>query len=186
VEPARTSDQRGEPRVADLERALLEVARSTTTHTLGTLLCDLAALLQKFIACDRLTLVLHDSEHDTMRLHSVAAFQRSLMTVTELPVLDSPSGVAWQTQEPVLVPSVERETRFARATPFLLAEGMRSLCAVPLTSPLRRLGALSFASRKDSRKDTGRGRRGENRVFCWQALSQKVDCFAGPSVRSFP
>ena len=149
MEPARTSDERSKRLPADLEHALLEVARSTATHTLGTLLCDLAALLQEFIACDRLTLVLHDPAHETMRLHSVAAFHRTLMTVTELPILDSPSGVAWQTQEPVVVPSIERETRFARATPFLLAEGMRSLCAVPLTSPLRRLGALSFASRKE-------------------------------------
>src|SRR5262249_5309421 len=32
---------------------------------------------------------------------------------------------------------------------ILRAEGMRSVCVLPLTSPLRRLGALSFASRQE-------------------------------------
>jgi len=149
VDPARTSDELRSRLPVDLEHALLEVARSTATHTLGTLLCDLSELLQKFIAFDRLTLVLHDAARETMRVHSVAARHRTLTTVTELPILDSPTGVAWQTQEPVVVASLERETRFSRITPFLQAEGMRSLCAVPLTSPLRRLGGLSFASRKE-------------------------------------
>jgi hypothetical protein len=95
VEPARTSDDRSEHLATDLERALLEVARSTATHTLETLLCDLSELLQKFIAFDRLTLVLHDAARETMRVCSVAARHRTLTSVTELPILDTPAGVAW-------------------------------------------------------------------------------------------
>jgi len=48
-----------------------------------------------------------------------------------------------------VVSSVARDTRFPRVTKILAAEGMRSFCVLPLTSPLRRLGALGFASAEE-------------------------------------
>src|SRR5207247_8216736 len=62
---------------------------------------------------------------------------------------ESPSGVAWQTQRPVVVSSVARDTRFPRVAEILAAEWMRSFCVLPLTSPLRRLGALGLASAEE-------------------------------------
>src|SRR4029077_2429568 len=40
-------------------------------------------------------------------------------------------------------------TRFRTVVELLRAEGMRSFCAIPLTSPHRRLGALHFASHEE-------------------------------------
>src|SRR5213080_1903220 len=132
---------------ADLNRTLLDVSRSTAAHRdLPSLLRDLRRVLRGVARFDRLALVLHDPARDVMCLHTIAAAHPALRTTVELPPPESPSGVAWQTQRPVVVSSIDRETRFPRVTEILVAEGMRSFCVLPLTSPLRRLGALSFAS----------------------------------------
>ena len=41
---------------------------------------------------------------------------------------------------------VEKETRFPRVTEMMLELGVKSFCAVPLTTAQRRLGALGFGS----------------------------------------
>src|SRR5881398_4133602 len=135
---------------ADLNRTLLDVSRSTAAHRdLPSLLRDLRRVLRGVARFDRLALVLHDPARDVMCLHTIAAAHPALRTTVELPPPESPSGVAWQTQRPVVVSSVARDTRFPRVAEILAAEGMRSFCVLPLTSPLRRLGALGFASAEE-------------------------------------
>ena len=132
---------------ADLLQALLDVSRSTASHRdLQSLLRDLAVVLRRVVRFDRLALVLHDPALDVMRLHTLAAFTPPVATESELPVEESLAGLAWQTQQPVVVPSTEHEAHFPKTMQLLRAEGMRSVCVLPLTSPHRRLGALSVAS----------------------------------------
>src|SRR5438876_769219 len=132
---------------ADLHATLLDVARATASHRdLATLLRDLVEVLHRVARFDRVALVLHDPTCDVMRLHSVAAFHPTPGTLAELPIGDTPAGVAWETQQPIVAPNLDRETRFPIVTGILRGEGMRSSCTVPLTSPLRRLGSLIFAS----------------------------------------
>jgi formate hydrogenlyase transcriptional activator len=151
--PSLADDARPGPRPdasTNLERLLLEVSRSTASQRdLQSLLCDLVSLLQKALPFDRLGLVLHDPVGDVMRLHSIAAFHPPLTTCVETPIAESPAGLVWQMQEPLIVPAIERETRFGAVLAILRAEGMKSFCVLPLTSPLRRLGGLSFASREE-------------------------------------
>lgn len=52
----------------------------------------------------------------------------------------------YQHQQPVVIPSVERETRFARALGLMRACTIRSGCALPLTTVHRRLGVLFIGS----------------------------------------
>jgi len=138
------------PAPADVNRMLLDVARSTASHRdLPSLLRDLLGVLRGVARFDRLGLVLYDPARDIMWMHTVAAARPPRTTVVELPPAQSPSGVAWQTQRPVVVSSVARDTRFPRVAELLAAEGMRSCCVLPLTSPLRRLGALGFASAEE-------------------------------------
>jgi formate hydrogenlyase transcriptional activator len=135
---------------ADLHRTLLEVSRATASHRdLESLLRDLTGVLQRVAPFDVLRLVLHEPERDVMRLHTLAAIHPVVTTVLELPTVESPSGVAMLTQQPVVVTDIDRETRFAAVGDLLRAEGMKSFCAIPLTSPLRRLGALHFASHRE-------------------------------------
>src|SRR5437773_6379947 len=134
----------------NLHRMLLDVSHATASHRdLKILLCDLAGLLRRVARFDRLAIVLHDPERDVMRLHTIVSLEPTFTTDLELPVPESPAGLVWQTQRPLVVPRIDRETRFAEVRRILRAEGMRSCCVLPLTTPLRRLGGLSFASQDE-------------------------------------
>jgi len=129
---------------------LLDVSHATASHRdLKSLLSDLAGLLRRVARFDRLALVLHDPERDLMRLHTIVSLEPTFTTDIELPVPESPAGLVWQTQRPLVVPRIDGETRFAEVRRILRAEGMRSFCILPLTTPLRRLGGLSFASQEE-------------------------------------
>jgi formate hydrogenlyase transcriptional activator len=133
----------------DPMRVLLEVSRLTTScRTLHGLLTDLAQTLHRYAGFDRVAVVLYDGEADRMRLHSLAAVHTPSVTSSELPVGESPAGIAWQTQAPVVLPDLDQEARFPVVVEILRREHMRSACVLPLTSPLRRLGGLSVASRE--------------------------------------
>src|SRR5262249_2113504 len=113
---------------------------------LGSLSRRPGEVLSRVTRFDRVSIVLHDETTDMMRLHLVAARVSPRVTDVELPVDEAPAGVAWRTQRPVVIPDIDRESRFATVLEILRSEGMRSHCSVPLTSPLRRLGGLGFTS----------------------------------------
>src|SRR5260370_17045388 len=52
----------------------------------------------------------------------------------------------YQHQEPLMIPSLDEETRFPAVTAMLGKRGVRSVCALPLTTVHRRLGGLAFGS----------------------------------------
>jgi len=129
-------------------RALLEVAEAISVHRdLPALFRSLAGLLHKAVQFDSVLLVLHDAERSLMRLH-ILATEESATTDPEstLPVEDSPGGMVWRTQQPVVLSDVELETRFPSVTALVRKHGVRSVCILPLTSAQRRLGAIGFAS----------------------------------------
>jgi formate hydrogenlyase transcriptional activator len=133
----------------DPTRVLLEISRLTTScRTLHGLLTDLAQTLHRYAGFDRVAVVLYDGEADRMRLHTLAAVHTPSVTSSELPVGESPAGIAWQTQAPVVLADLDDEARFPVVVEILRREQMRSACILPLTSPLRRLGGLSVASRE--------------------------------------
>jgi formate hydrogenlyase transcriptional activator len=133
----------------DLRSLLLEVSRLATSHgDLQSLLAELVLLLQKAVRFDRLAVVLYDPSRRVMRLHTLAGVDPVVPTVIELSPGHTPSGVAWQTQLPIVISDLDGETRFPEIIEFLRSVGMRSFCVFPLTSPLRRLGALGFTSRE--------------------------------------
>ncbi|HLI35471.1 MAG TPA: sigma 54-interacting transcriptional regulator [Terriglobia bacterium] len=54
----------------------------------------------------------------------------------------------YQRQQPLVIPSVDDETRFPMAVGFLEKLGIRSICTLPLTTMHRRLGALAVGSKE--------------------------------------
>ncbi len=129
-------------------RTLLEVAEAIAVHRdLDELFRDLALRLPSIVPFDYINLILHDSTRNVMRLHVLAAPQPATISPgMELPIVGSPGGLAWTSQEPVVVANAAHETRFPLLTPRLLENGVQSYCALPLTTSLRRLGALGFGS----------------------------------------
>jgi formate hydrogenlyase transcriptional activator len=52
----------------------------------------------------------------------------------------------YQHQEPLIIPSLDAETRFPAVAEMLKNRGVRSICALPLTTVNRRLGGLAVGS----------------------------------------
>ncbi len=132
----------------DRLRLLLEVSESIASYRdLRELFEVLSQRLPRLVPFDFINLVLHDPARDVMRLEILATGEpSSILPGRETPVDQSPSGIVWKTQQPLMVSDLLQETRFPGLTPLLLENGVRSYCAVPLTSALRRLGALGFGS----------------------------------------
>src|SRR5262249_37373053 len=64
--------------------------------------------------------------------------------------IDKEETVAWwvhQNQKPLVIPFVDRETRFGMTMPLLKKRGLQSVCALPMATAHRRLGSLVLASR---------------------------------------
>src|SRR6058998_1540095 len=138
--------------LAEQYQALLEVEEAISVHRdLSELFRDLAKRLHHVVLFDHMRLLLYDPERQTMRLHVLETPQASeLPPCSELPVDESPGGWVWQSQQPLVIPRVEDETRFPKVTPCMRELGVRSFCAVPLTTAQRRLGALGFGSLQEA------------------------------------
>lgn len=134
----------------DRLRLLLEVSEAISSHRdLQELLRALATRLPSIVSFDFINLVLHDPTRNVMRLHLIAAPESATIRPgLELPVEGSPGGVVWATQLPVVVEDISLESRFPKLTPLLIENDVQSFCAVPLTTALRRLGAMGFGSQQ--------------------------------------
>ena len=128
---------------------LLQMADLVVHHRgLAELFRELAELLREFAAFELATFSLHDSSKNVMRVHVWEGSELS-PTTAEVPVEDSPIGWVWQTQQPLVVPDDEMEERFSGALAGLKKKGIRSYCALPLTTTQRRLGALGLGSSRE-------------------------------------
>lgn len=129
-------------------QALLEVSEAISRHRdLHDLARDLARRLPRVVHVNFVALSLHDPEGQTMRLHTIQAnVPADLIGGHVEPVDETPSGLVWQTQEPVLVPDLAREPRWPDVVRRMKEDGTKSFCVVPLTTAVRQLGAMGFAS----------------------------------------
>jgi len=65
----------------------------------------------------------------------------------QVPKLAPEETFSWwvyQHQQPLIIPSLDVETRFPVVVEMLRTRGVRSVCALPLTAVHRRLGALTL------------------------------------------
>ena len=134
--------------LAERYQALLEVAQAISVHRDLHALCqDLAQRLPRVVHVNFIALTLHDPVRNTMRLHSIQAnVPADLVGGHEGPVEESPAGLVWQTQKPVLVPDLAEEHRWPKVIGQMKEDGIKSFCFVPLTTAVRRLGAIGFLS----------------------------------------
>jgi formate hydrogenlyase transcriptional activator len=154
--PLTLADRRAasscDPYRAECDRLalLLEVSESIASHRdLGELFHDLAERLPPIVPFDYINLVLHDPARNIMRLHLLVTPEPSTISPgLELPLDGSPGGYVWETQQPLVVEDLSREMRFPTLKPLLMENGVESFCSIPLTTALRRLGAMGFGSKQ--------------------------------------
>jgi formate hydrogenlyase transcriptional activator len=132
----------------DRLRLLLEVSESIASHRdLGELFHDLAQRLPHIVPFDYINAVLYEPTREVMRLWLLVTSRPSTISPgLELPIEESPGGLVWKTQRPVIVNDIVQERRFPRLMALLRENGVQSFCVVPLTTAQRRLGAMGFGS----------------------------------------
>src|SRR5262245_4209207 len=133
----------------DQLRLLLEVSESIASHrNIDALFQYLAQRLPRIVPFDLINLVLYDPARDLMCVHAlvVPQCQEALPAGLEFTLSETASGLAWESQQPVMVEDVAAEKRFRPLMSLLREKGFKSYCSVPLTSALRRLGAMAFGS----------------------------------------
>ena len=133
---------------ADLQRyeALLEMADLVVHHhSLPELFAAMAERLRRAAAADAATFSLYDPAKNVMRLHFWEGTEL-VPTPAEVAVEESPSGWAWQNQQPLVVPDLAADPRFPPVLSTLRDKGLRSYCWLPLTTAQKRLGTLGLGS----------------------------------------
>ena len=133
---------------ADLRRydALLEMADLVVRHhDLPELFLAMAERLRQVVAADAANFSLYDPIKNVMRLHLWQGSKIS-PSPTDVAVDASPSGWAWQNQEPLVVNDLAAEARFPLVLNTLREQGLKSYCWLPLTTAEKRLGTLGLGS----------------------------------------
>jgi GAF domain-containing protein len=126
---------------------LLEIANSLLLQQ------DLAKLVQSVFVrlresgkFDALSLILHDSVSNVMRLRVSRAPSFTAVEPSETPVGDSPAGWVWQNQKPLLLRDLGAETAFSSYVHTLRENGIRSYYVLPVATAERSYGAVCFGS----------------------------------------
>ena len=134
-------------------QALLQVSDAIGTHReLAGLFRDLARLLPQVVCFDILAVVLRDPEREADRVYVLDG-------ATALPIPEErwrahvprdalPASQVWDTQQPLVFPDVDADTRFPQVSGLLRGWGIRWYCLVPLSTARRRVGVLAFGSRQ--------------------------------------
>jgi formate hydrogenlyase transcriptional activator len=114
-------------------------------HDVPELLPELAQRLRSVASFEVASFSLYDPEKKIMRMHLWEGSKR-LSDLTELPVKESACGFVWEKQRPMVLPDLQRETRFRPAVNIFMEKGVRSYCGLPLTTGQKRFGALGLGS----------------------------------------
>src|SRR5258708_5868654 len=74
--------------------------------------------------------------------------QQGPVSPPDIPADETITKWVYQRQEPLVIPSLDREQRFPRMVAFLKEKGFQSVCALPLTTVHRRVGSIAVASKR--------------------------------------
>lgn len=139
-------------RERDHLRLLLEVNNAVVSILeLKPLFAAITLSLRKVIQHEYTSLALYEAESHRLRLHALdfPAGKGLIQEGIEAPIEDSPGGLAFIARKPVLVNAGDLEGFHSEFVKQLMAEGVRSVCCLPLITPSRILGTLNLASVRD-------------------------------------
>ena len=129
-------------------QALLEISEAIASHReLDQLFRDLAPRLHRVVEFDFANLILHEPARKMMKSHVLETPDPAYTCPAGECPMESPGGWVWETQKSWVVSNLSSDARFPDLGRWLHERGIQSLCVVPVTTALRKLGALAFGSR---------------------------------------
>jgi formate hydrogenlyase transcriptional activator len=136
-----------------VSRLLLDVNNAVISKLdLRELFAAITACLHRVMQFAYISLALYERESNQLRIHALDFPQgRGLMHEDILVPLEiAPSGMAFTSQKPVLLRSIDTERFPSEIARLLIAEGIRSTCSIPMTSHGQALGTLSVGSLQEA------------------------------------
>lgn len=134
-------------------QTILEISRALTLSTDSRVMVrDMSTSVRRLIAHDYTDLAFVDASADSMRIHALD-FPEGCGLITpeaRTRLLESPAGIAYGARRTTIFNRVELERIGSNFTKNLLAEGISSMCCLPLNSRGCILGVLSAASKKEN------------------------------------
>jgi formate hydrogenlyase transcriptional activator len=140
---------------SDQYQALCAVSETIAAQRdLSSLFHELGSRLGRVVSFDALSLVLHDTATNVMRLHVLELPDPlpSPSTITLSPD-DDPAGLVWQTQQPPITSKLSDLERWPQLRQRLEPYGIQSNCWLPLSTARHRLGVLVFTCRQPAMYD---------------------------------
>ena len=129
-------------------QALLEISEAIAAHReVEQLFRDLPRRLHGVVEFDFVNLILHEPARGMMKSHVLETPDPTYACPDGECPMESPGGWVWETQKPWVVSRLGGDARFPELCQWLRERGIQSLCLVPVTTALRKLGALAFGSR---------------------------------------
>jgi formate hydrogenlyase transcriptional activator len=151
-------------------RSLLQINNAIITNlTQQALLHSISEALHTVISFDRCAITLYQPERDTFRFLAVEGdllsdyFRAGLEDSRN----DTSAGWVFDHHQPLLRRDLEKEAQYANER-RLVAEGIQSMCALPLVSRGKCIGTLSLVSRERDRYSD------EDAVFLQEVANQIV------------
>ncbi len=129
-------------------RALLEINESIGAHRrFEDFFRELSRSLSRIISFEGMSISLYDTASRTSKLFLLETGSPTDFPVGQVfPLADSPGSVILETLQPLYIPDLEQETRFAGLRTILGRYGIRSYCVLPLATARSCLGGLHFGS----------------------------------------
>src|ERR1700733_4354913 len=140
------SEPRPDSPFAQRYEMLIRVSQAIKAHRgCDDLFQALAAELRKVVEFDTVYCIRYDEAANRIAWlgsHSPSGIQRP-----DFPPEEMMTSWVYERQQPLVIPFLDRETRFPRVAEFLRNQGLQSICALPLTTVRRRLGSFGFGSK---------------------------------------
>jgi formate hydrogenlyase transcriptional activator len=134
----------------DRLQLLLEVTNQVVSNLdLRDLLRAVSASVRRMMQCDAVGVALADCDGRHLRIHALdfPESKGTLQEEHEIPIGESHLGTAFQTGQPVLLNRIDLSEAPSEKSAIAAAEGIRSLCFIPLVSRNRTVGVLALARR---------------------------------------
>ena len=140
------SEARPDSPLAQRYEMLIRVAQAIKAHRgCDDLFHALAAELCKVVDFEAIYCIHYDQPANRIAwlgTHSKSGVQRP-----DFPPEETMTSWIYERQQPLIIPFIDQETRFPRVMEFFKAQGVQSICALPLTTVRRRLGSFGFGSK---------------------------------------
>ena len=136
--------------VAARYKFLIRLSRAITEHgELKGLFCLLATELRQVMNVDFIGISQYDQATNKVHWHLMMTGDGVDLDITEGATPDQAlTKWVYEQQLPLVIPFLERESRFPCTTILVKQHEIRSLCAVPLTTAHQRIGSLLIGSVK--------------------------------------